>query len=193
MRFKIASAHHDSNHARHRRPRPRRPQADPEERGQESRSGGLGSSRRSDLPLRRREEEAPAVPLGLAPDEGACGSRRQGSGPRRRGRGPPAPPAEASLLSYAIDVNVLLYASDASSPFARPARAFIEKCAAGPEVVCLPWPALASYLRLATHPAIFASPLTPGEAEANVDSLLALPHARVLSEADGFWDVYREV
>jgi uncharacterized protein len=96
-------------------------------------------------------------------------------------------------LSYAIDVNVLLYASDASSPFARPARAFLEKCAAGPEVVCLPWPALASYLRLATHPAIFASPLTPGEAEANVDSLLALPHARVLSEADGFWDVYREV
>jgi uncharacterized protein len=96
-------------------------------------------------------------------------------------------------LSYAIDVNVLLYASDASSPFAKPARAFLEKCASGPEVLCLAWSTLASYVRLATHPAIFASPLTPDEAGANVESLLALPHTRVLAEREGFWDVYRGV
>lgn len=96
-------------------------------------------------------------------------------------------------MSYALDVNLLLYASDASSPFANRARSFLEKCAAGPEVLCFGWPTLASYLRLATHPAIFASPLSPADAEANVESLLALPHARVLSEKEGFWDVYRDV
>jgi toxin-antitoxin system PIN domain toxin len=96
-------------------------------------------------------------------------------------------------LSYAIDVNILLHASDASSPRAKPARAFLKECAAGPEVLCLAWPTLVGYLRLATHPAVFAAPLSPDEAVSNVESLLRLPHARVLSEKDGFWDVYREV
>ncbi len=96
-------------------------------------------------------------------------------------------------MSYAVDVNVLLYASDSASPFSKPARNFLEKCAKGPEVLCFAWPTLLAYLRLATHPAIFASPLSPDEAQANVASLLGLPHVRVLSEEDGFWDVYLEV
>ncbi len=96
-------------------------------------------------------------------------------------------------MSYAVDVNVLLYASDSSSPFSKPGRKFLEKCAAGPEVLCFAWPTLFAYLRLSTHPAIFASPLSPDDAEANVASLLALPHVRALSEKDGFRDVYREV
>jgi uncharacterized protein len=96
-------------------------------------------------------------------------------------------------LSYSIDVNLLLYASDASSRFATPARKFLESCAAGPEVLGLGWPTIGAYVRLATHPAIFASPLTPEQASANVESLLGLPHVRLLAEQDGFWDVYREV
>jgi toxin-antitoxin system PIN domain toxin len=96
-------------------------------------------------------------------------------------------------LSYALDVNILLYASDTSSPFAKRARAFLAECAAGPEVLCFGWPTLTAYLRLATHPAIFASPLSPDEAESNVDALVSLPHVRVLSETEGFWDVYRGV
>ena len=50
-----------------------------------------------------------------------------------------------------------------------------------------------SYLRIATHPGIFASPLTPAEALRNVDALVALPHVRLLAEEPGFLDVYREV
>lgn len=96
-------------------------------------------------------------------------------------------------MSYAVDVNVLLYASDASSPFSKQARAFLKGCAAGPEVLCFAWPTLFAYMRLATHPAIFSSPLSPDDTEANVDSLLAIPHVRVLSEKEGFWDVYRDV
>ncbi len=96
-------------------------------------------------------------------------------------------------MSYAVDVNLLLYASDASSPFSRRARAFLEECAAGPEVLCFAWPTLTAYMRLSTHPAIFATPLSPEDAEANVESLLALPHVRVLAEQERFWDVYRGI
>ena len=64
-------------------------------------------------------------------------------------------------MSYSLDVNVLLYASDRSSDRHDHARRFVEACAAGPELLCLAWPTLMSYLRIATHPRIFAAPLSP--------------------------------
>ena len=48
-----------------------------------------------------------------------------------------------------------------------------------------------SYLRIATHASVFDRPLSPDEAMANIETLLNLPHARFLSEGEGFWDVYR--
>ena len=72
-------------------------------------------------------------------------------------------------MSFAIDANILLYASDEVSPFAPRARAFLEQCAAGREVLCLAWTTVMSYLRIATHPAIFTSPLAPDEAMRNID------------------------
>ena len=49
------------------------------------------------------------------------------------------------------------------------------------------------YLRISTHAAVFEHPLSPEEAMANMESLLNLPHARILSEEEGFWEIYREV
>jgi toxin-antitoxin system PIN domain toxin len=96
-------------------------------------------------------------------------------------------------VSFAVDGNVLLYASDSASPFGRRAAAFLETCAAGRDVFCLTWPTLMSYLRLATHPAVFTSPLSPDDAMQNVEALLRLPQVRVVVEEEGFWEIYREV
>jgi len=96
-------------------------------------------------------------------------------------------------VSYSLDVNVLLYASDRSSDRHARARSFIESCASGPEILCLAWPTLMAYLRIATHPRIFAAPLTPDEALGNVSGLIELPHVRAVSELEGFLDAYRHV
>lgn len=96
-------------------------------------------------------------------------------------------------MSYAVDANVLLYASDESSPVHRRARAFVEQIAAGPEIVYLFWPAITAYLRIATHPAVFARPLSIAEAVVNVDQLLARPHVRTTGEGDAFWRTFRDV
>ncbi|MFZ2651691.1 MAG: TA system VapC family ribonuclease toxin [Burkholderiaceae bacterium] len=93
-------------------------------------------------------------------------------------------------MSYAVDVNILLYASDESSAHHHKAAAFLEACASGREVFCLAWLTLMSYLRMATHPAIFSRPLSHEQASLNVEALLALPHCRVLAEEDGFWTAY---
>lgn len=50
-----------------------------------------------------------------------------------------------------------------------------------------------AYVRIATHPRVFAHPLSPADALGNIQALLDLHRVRVLSEADGFLDVYRNV
>ena len=96
-------------------------------------------------------------------------------------------------MSYSLDVNLLLYASDRSSNRHARARRFVESCAASPEILCLTWPTLMSYLRVATHPRIFSAPLSPDEALGNITALIDLPHVRALSELDGFLDAYKHM
>jgi toxin-antitoxin system PIN domain toxin len=96
-------------------------------------------------------------------------------------------------VSFSCDVNVLLYASDASSPVHDVARDFMREAANGRDLFCLGWPTVMSYLRIATHPRIFSAPLSPAEALANMESLAAHTHVRLRSEEAGFLDAYGEV
>lgn len=96
-------------------------------------------------------------------------------------------------MSFSCDVNVLLYASDSSSPVHERARNFLKRLPASGDLFCLGWPTVMSYLRIATHPGIFSAPLAPGEALRNVEGLMALPNVRLLAEEAGFLDVYRAV
>ena len=94
-------------------------------------------------------------------------------------------------MSFAVDANILVYASDRGSAVNARATAFLTQCAEGSELFCLAWPTISAYLRIATHSAIFRRPLSPAEAMANIHSLLSLPQVRVLGEEQGFWDLYR--
>lgn len=91
-------------------------------------------------------------------------------------------------MSAAVDANVLLYASDSDSPHHAAAQAWLSRAASGPDLVHLLWPVVAAYLRISTHPRIFARPLAPADARANVAALLARPHVRTAGEGRGFWD-----
>lgn len=96
-------------------------------------------------------------------------------------------------MSFSIDVNILLYASDKSSPRYATATGFMENSISGSELFCLSWITLMSYLRISTHSSIFANPLTPEQALGNIISLLNLPNVKIISEEEGFLDTYREV
>jgi uncharacterized protein len=96
-------------------------------------------------------------------------------------------------VSRALDVNILLYASDGGSEHHRVAADFLSAIASDGEIVYLAWVTVMGYLRMATHPRIFRNPLSPSEAQANIQSLLAVPTVRCVGEADGFWETYVEV
>ena len=96
-------------------------------------------------------------------------------------------------MSYTVDVNILLYASDRESPFHQAAAAFLGERAGDPDIFCLMWPVIMGYVRLATHPRLFDRPLTPSAAVSNVAALVVMPRCRVVSEPEDFLEAYREV
>ncbi|HEX4996888.1 MAG TPA: TA system VapC family ribonuclease toxin [Terriglobia bacterium] len=89
-------------------------------------------------------------------------------------------------MSYSLDVNLLLYASDSESPQHARARAFLMERPADPDLFCVSWLTLMAYQRMATHPGIFASPLSPPKAWANIQALLSLPRVHVIGEESSF-------
>ncbi|HUO86186.1 MAG TPA: TA system VapC family ribonuclease toxin [Thermoanaerobaculia bacterium] len=95
-------------------------------------------------------------------------------------------------MSFAVDANLLVYASDLGSPFHAAARGFLDERATGREIFCIAWTTAMAYLRIVTHPGILGSPLAPAEALANLASLEALPQVRLLAEKVGFLAAYAE-
>lgn len=96
-------------------------------------------------------------------------------------------------MSYTIDVNILLYASDRTSPFHEAAGAFMRDRPRDPDILCLTWPVIMAYVRLATHPRMFTAPMSQSAAVDNVAALMRMPRCRVVTEPDDFLAAYREV
>jgi hypothetical protein len=93
-------------------------------------------------------------------------------------------------LSVTVDTNVLLYAANSDDDMYERARELLERLAQGPDLLYLFWPTIMSFLRIATHPAIFPDPSSPRQAMTTIAVLLARPNVRTPAEEPGFWDVY---
>lgn len=79
-----------------------------------------------------------------------------------------------------VDANVLLYAVNGSSVHHRRARSWLDAALATDEAVGFAWIVLLAFLRLATHPAIFARPLTADEAIGVIRNWLGQPPAVIV-------------
>ena len=96
-------------------------------------------------------------------------------------------------MSYSLDANLLIYASDNSSPFHPAAKQFLEGCLNGFETLYIAWPTAMTYLRIVTHPSIFTEPLSPSEATKNIDILQQNPAVRFIEETEDFWTTYQDI
>lgn len=82
----------------------------------------------------------------------------------------------------ALDAPILVYAHRVDSPHHEAALAVLNALAADPTPLAVPWACLSEFLGSVTHPHGYRPPTTPDTALAAVQSLLALPHARTLTE-----------
>jgi uncharacterized protein len=96
-------------------------------------------------------------------------------------------------VSCTLDANMMLYASDETSPFHGRAIELLAELARGPELLYLFWPTAMAYLRIATHPAIFDAPLSRTDAISNVARLLERPHVQTAGEQPRFWQAFTTI
>ncbi len=92
-----------------------------------------------------------------------------------------------------LDLNLLLYAVNADSPFHDRARAWLERTLGADRSVGLPWAVLLGFLRLATSARVFDRPLSSDDAIDVVDQWLAQPGVVLLSPGDDHWSRLREL
>lgn len=83
------------------------------------------------------------------------------------------------------DVNLLLYAVDATSPRHAAAKAWLESRLSGTETVGFAWVTLLGFLRISTRASVFTQPLTPEQAFGLVTAWLARPNIVTLDPTAG--------
>jgi uncharacterized protein len=79
-----------------------------------------------------------------------------------------------------VDANVLLYAVDDASTHHERSLSWLDDSLAGTEAVGFAWVALLAFIRVATTPVIFPTPLTADDATEQVETWLAAPAALVV-------------
>jgi hypothetical protein len=91
------------------------------------------------------------------------------------------------------DVNLFLYAYDASSPRQPAAQKWLEEALSGNETVALAWAVLVGFIRLSTNPAVFSNPIAVETAIAFVEQWLAQPTCTVVEPTDRHVPVLRDL
>lgn len=90
------------------------------------------------------------------------------------------------------DVNLLLYAEDVHSPMHQHARGWWRAQLSGTDTVCLCWPVLGAFIRLATNRRVFLETLTLNQACARVHEWLQRPQVRIVQATQQHWSIFRE-
>lgn len=79
-----------------------------------------------------------------------------------------------------VDANVLLYAVNRDSEHHQTARGWLDAALVKTETIGLAWSVVLAFLRVSTHPAVFARPLTSEESLATMRTWLAQPSAAII-------------
>ena len=83
-----------------------------------------------------------------------------------------------------VDTNILLHAVNADSPECARAGAALEALVNGVEQWALSWGILYEFLRVATHPRVFANPMSAEQACAYVGEWVSAENCTLIVESD---------
>ena len=74
-----------------------------------------------------------------------------------------------------LDVNVVLYAADSTSPHHAAAKSWLTAALTGDRRIAIPWQTVGGFVRIVTHPRAMRHPLTTEQAWTVVDSWFSSP------------------
>jgi len=91
------------------------------------------------------------------------------------------------------DINLIVYAYDETSPFHKRSREWWETLIGGDEIIGLPWAVVVGFLRLVTHPRVFATPVTIEVALTRVDSWIRRRNIVMIDPGSRHWELLSEM
>lgn len=93
----------------------------------------------------------------------------------------------------AIDVNVLVGAHRTDAPEHEALRAWLETTVNGPSPFGVPGIVASGYLRVVTHPRVFANPTPVGVALEQMRALIGAPNAARLDPGPRHWRIFDDL
>ena len=94
---------------------------------------------------------------------------------------------------FAVDTNLLIYATDEYSPYHDQMRTALSEWGTGSEDWFITWSVVYEFLRVATHRSIFKRPLTFAEAWDLIESLRTSASFGILVETERHAEVVRDL
>lgn len=85
------------------------------------------------------------------------------------------------------DANLLIYAVNRDAPHHHAAREWLEQVLSETEPVVLSWIVLLAFIRITTHPTVFAKPLAIGQALDYVEGWLGQPWVSAICPGENHW------
>lgn len=92
-----------------------------------------------------------------------------------------------------VDSNLLLYAHDTLSEFHSTARQWWDAQLSGTKPVCLSWPVVSAFMRIATSTRLHRRPMTSQEAIERIQSWFDQPCVRVVTATERHWNIFRDL
>lgn len=94
---------------------------------------------------------------------------------------------------FLVDTNVLVHAANADSPSHTGALGFLEATRRATVPWALTWSVLYEFWRVATHPRVFATPLSRVQLRAFVQALVASRSLELISETERHLSFFEQV
>ncbi len=85
---------------------------------------------------------------------------------------------------FVVDTNVLVYAADRDAPGHERCRERLLAWRAQPEPWYLTWSVVYEFLRVTTHPRVFATPWSAAQSWSFIEAVLAAPSLALLAESE---------
>lgn len=92
-----------------------------------------------------------------------------------------------------VDVNLLIYAYDSTTPMHLEAKVWVEEVISSGNPIGLPWLNISAFIRILTFPGIHGERFSRDQVLSIVDGWLAMPHIRALTPGDSHWVLFREM
>ena len=92
-----------------------------------------------------------------------------------------------------VDANLLLYAEDSLSAQHERVRTWWDEQLSGSAPVCLCWPVVTAFIRIATNTRLHQRPLTAKEAVDRVQSWIDQPCVRMIQATEQHWEILQRM